>query len=62
MPEQWVAGKLGSEAALCFLEDIDLRQMEQALSITGVSESPQSSGKSSEPMRFVGMTGRVPGL
>lgn len=60
--EQWVAGKLGSDAALCFLEDIDPQQMEQALSIASVSESPQSSGKPPEPMWFVGMTGGVPGL
>lgn len=36
--------------------------MEQALSIAGVSESSQSSGKSPEPMWFVGMTGGVPGF
>lgn len=38
------------------------QQMEQALSSAGVSESPQSSGKSLEPMWFVGMPGGVPGL
>lgn len=60
MPKQWVAGKLGLGAALCFLEDIDPQQMEQALSSTGVSESPQNSGKSPEAHVVMGLTGGGP--